>query len=130
MWPHTTKPKTKKERDTMMEITEFQLREAVAVKASADEAFRTALKSDPKATVEGLVGTTLPAGTEIRIVEDTDAVTHLVIPPANTDELSDEQLEAVAGGFLDAKGIGSSVLGDGMFCLGGGLINSKMEINL
>ncbi len=46
-----------------------------------------------------------------------------------SDELDDTQLEAIAGGFLDAT-LGSSVLGDGMLCIGGGLINSKMELNL
>ena len=46
-----------------------------------------------------------------------------------SDELDDSQLEAIAGGFLDAT-LGSSVLGDGMLCIGGGLINSKMELNL
>ena len=46
------------------------------------------------------------------------------------DELNDAQLETIAGGFLDAQGTGSSVLGDGIFCVGGGLINSKMEVNL
>jgi hypothetical protein len=45
------------------------------------------------------------------------------------DELDEAQLEAIAGGFLDAT-LGSSVLGDGMLCIGGGLINSKMELNL
>ncbi len=52
----------------------------------------------------------------------------IVSVPA-TDELDDTQLEAIAGGFLDAT-LGSSVLGDGMLCIGGGLINSKMELNL
>ncbi len=46
------------------------------------------------------------------------------------DELNDAELETIAGGFLDATGTGSSVLGDGIFCVGGGLINSKMEVNL
>ena len=48
---------------------------------------------------------------------------------STSDELDDSQLEAIAGGFLDAT-LGSSVLGDGMLCIGGGLINSKMELNL
>ena len=47
----------------------------------------------------------------------------------HTQELSDAQLETISGGFLDAT-LGSSVLGDGMLCIGGGLINSKMELNL
>jgi hypothetical protein len=46
-----------------------------------------------------------------------------------SDELSDAQLESISAGFLDAT-LGSSVLGDGMLCIGGGLINSKMELNL
>ena len=50
--------------------------------------------------------------------------------PVASDELNDAQLESIAGGFLDATGTGSSVLGDGIFCVGGGLINSKMEVNL
>ena len=50
--------------------------------------------------------------------------------PVASDELNDAQLETIAGGFLDAVGTGSSVLGDGIFCVGGGLINSKMEVNL
>ena len=48
---------------------------------------------------------------------------------STSDELDDTQLEAIAGGFLDAT-LGSSVLGDGMLCIGGGLINSKMELTL
>ena len=39
------------------------------------------------------------------------------------------QLDAIAGSFLDAT-LGFSVPGDGMLCIGGGLINSKMELNL
>ena len=48
---------------------------------------------------------------------------------STSDELDESQLEAIAGGFLDAT-LGSSVLDDGMLCIGGGLINSKMELNL
>ena len=51
------------------------------------------------------------------------------VPAPATDELSDAQLEAISGGFLDAT-LGSSIIGDGMLCIGGGLINSKMELNL
>jgi hypothetical protein len=47
------------------------------------------------------------------------------IEPAH-DELTEAQLDAVSGGILDA----SSLLGDAMICLGGKLINSKMEVNL
>jgi hypothetical protein len=54
---------------------------------------------------------------------------HNVVARKPAEELDDSQLEAISGGFLDAT-LGSSVLGDGMLCIGGGLINSKMELNL
>ena len=115
----------------MAEYTDQELRASIATKAYADPNWRKNLIADPKATVEAYIGTSLPSGTAVQVVEDTDSTIHLVIPPANTAELSDAELEAVSGGFLDAKGIGSSVFGDGMLCLGGaGLVNSKMEINL
>jgi hypothetical protein len=34
----------------------------------------------------------------VTVVENTDKQFHLVLPPVPTDELSDEALEAVAGG--------------------------------
>jgi hypothetical protein len=113
----------------MSQVTEGQLREIIAIKAHRDPAFRTSLLSDPKAAVERVLGTSLPSSLQVSVIEDTDANVHIVIPPMASDELSEEQLEAVSGGFLDAS-LGSSVLGDGMLCIGGGLINSKMELNL
>ena len=112
------------------ELTEGQLREVISLRSQRDAAFRTSLLSDPKAAVERLLGQSLPSNLAVSVLEDTDRRIHLVIPPAVSDELSDDQLEMVAGGFLDATGTGSSVLGDGIFCVGGGLINSKMEVNL
>ena len=111
-------------------LTEGQLREFIGVRAQKDAAFRTSLKSDAKSAVEGVLGSSLPANVSVRIIEDSDSTINIVIPTAAGDELSEDELESVAGGILDAKGMGSSVLGDGIFCMNGGLINSKMEINL
>jgi hypothetical protein len=36
----------------------------------------------------------------VTVVENTDKQFHLVLPPVPTDELSDEALDAVAGGGL------------------------------
>ncbi|MGI8604510.1 MAG: NHLP leader peptide family RiPP precursor [Verrucomicrobiales bacterium] len=113
----------------MAQVTEGQLREIVALKAHRDSEFRKELLSNPKAKIEEVMGTSLPKNVSVSVLEDNDNKIHIVIPPASTEELSDEQLEAVSGGFLDAT-LGSSVLGDGMLCIGGGLINSKMELNL
>ena len=114
----------------MAEYTEGQLREVIGLRAQKDAAFRTSLNADPKAAVESVIGSPLPSNVAVSVVEDTDSTFNIVIPPAASDELGEDELEAVAGGFLDAKGMGSSVLGDGIYCTNGGLINSKMEINL
>ena len=114
----------------MAELTEGQLREIIGLRAQKDAAFRTSLMSDAKAAVEGGLGSSLPSDVGVTVPEDTDSSINIVIPPSASDELGEDELEAVAGGFLDAKGMGSSVLGDGIFCMNGGLINSKMEINL
>jgi hypothetical protein len=44
-------------------------------------------------------GIDVPAGMTVTVVENTDKQFHLVLPPVPTDELSDEALDAVAGGF-------------------------------
>ena len=40
----------------------------------------------------------VPAGMTVTLVENTDKQFHLVLPPVPSDELSDEALDAVAGG--------------------------------
>ncbi len=69
-----------------------------------DEELRQRLLSDPKGTVVQELGAKLPEGIEIRAVEETPETIYLVLPPrASTSqdgaELSDRELEAVAGGW-------------------------------
>ena len=72
--------------------------------ALADEAFKTHLLSDPKSAIAEATNMTLPMSLEIRVYEDTPTVKHLVLPvnPANS-ELSDADLELVAGGKLSGE---------------------------
>ena len=72
--------------------------EALILKAAQDEAFREQLQKDPKGTLEAHLGTSLPPNFKVNIVTNTATELTLVIPPKLTDELSDETLEAVAGG--------------------------------
>jgi hypothetical protein len=63
----------------------------------SDPAFKARLLAEPAAALAEQ-GIQLPPGMEMRVYEDTAAVVHLALPPAPAGELSDEQLDAVAGG--------------------------------
>jgi len=65
-------------------------------KCWADEDFKAKLLADPAATLKA-EGVELPEGLTIKAVENTDKVFHLVIPATPT-ELSEEDLDNVAGG--------------------------------
>ena len=68
-------------------------------KAWHDARFKQALLQDPRAVVEREFGTGLPAEITMRVVAEDAHTQYFVLPPALSDlELSDEQLEQVAGG--------------------------------
>jgi len=66
-------------------------------KCWSDDAFKQKLMSDPIPTLLEN-GIDIPEGLEVKTVENTDKVFHLVIP-AKPEELSDEDLDKVAGGL-------------------------------
>jgi hypothetical protein len=68
--------------------------------ALEDEAFRQELLNNPKAAIEKELGQKLPEDFQISVLQESDKMTYLVLPfsPAANQELSEEQLEAVAGG--------------------------------
>jgi hypothetical protein len=69
----------------------------VVVRAKADAAFRAELLADSRAAIRKVYGVELPPSIELRVVEETPTTFYLVLP-LQTDELTDEQLGAVAGG--------------------------------
>ena len=74
-----------------------------------DDAFRQRLLEDPNAAVEQELGTRLPEDVRVVAVEETQETIYLVLPSASPlgegGELSDRELEAVAGGW-DAQTAG------------------------
>jgi hypothetical protein len=80
---------------------EFELQ--LIEKAWKDAAFRQALLTDPQGAVESELGAKLPAGLQVKVLAETPDTFYLVLP-ANPDrapagQLTDQQLEAVAGGW-------------------------------
>ena len=74
-------------------------------KAQADPAFRQARK-EPQDRHEKAFGVSLPAGTELEVLEETATTNYLVLPTDTDGELSDPDLQSVAGGNatqLDAR---------------------------
>ena len=67
-------------------------------KAWRDPAFKAELIANPAAALKA-EGIDVPAGMTVTVLENTDKQFHLVLPPVPTDELSEEALDAVAGGF-------------------------------
>src|SRR5689334_19045598 len=72
---------------------------SVIAKCWSDDGFKKKLLADPAATLKGEgVKFELPAGMSIKAVENSEKVYHIVIP-AKPKELSEEQLDNVAGGM-------------------------------
>ncbi|HNP73458.1 MAG TPA: thiocillin family RiPP [Kouleothrix sp.] len=89
----------------------------VVAKAWADDDFKARLLADP-ASVLAEAGLAPPAGVEVRAVENTSNVVYLTIPSKPSDELSDEQLNQVAGGLTAGSAGSISCLGSFGSCFG------------
>jgi len=70
-----------------------------------DPAFKKRFLSEPKKVLAEF-GMEVPEGLDVKVVENTDKVMYLTIPPAPArpkgGELSDNQLDAVSGGAMTA----------------------------
>jgi hypothetical protein len=79
----------------------------VVTRAWTDDEFKVRLIAEPDEVLREN-GIDLKPGTEVRVVENTDKVVHVGLPPRpKQDELSIEELEAVAGGGSTASTAGS-----------------------
>ncbi|HEX5454138.1 MAG TPA: class IIb bacteriocin, lactobin A/cerein 7B family [Stellaceae bacterium] len=88
--------------DAPAAMSRRELEEKIVARAWKDDDFRRKFLADPKRQFELHLGTKLPDHLQITAHEESDNTLHFVIPhkPAqNLDELSDEELEKVAGGL-------------------------------
>jgi Nitrile hydratase, alpha chain len=80
-----------------------EVERTIVQRSIEDEEFRQRLLDDPKGTLEQELGSRLAESTEVRVVEESADTIYLVLPSASVvgegGELSDQELEAVAGGL-------------------------------
>jgi hypothetical protein len=103
-------------------MTRGQIQDLVGKFALENPKYRSALLSNPKSIIEKQLNTSL-GGVTVKAVADTADTVHVVIPyAAKEGELSDADLEKVAGGKQDIEAE----------CTvhGGGAINTVMQLNL
>lgn len=84
-----------------MQMTRSDLEALIVQRAWKDEAFRAEFLADAKGTIEKYSGQKLPAEFRVVALAEDDKTIHFVIPPKppNADQLSDEDLEKIAGGI-------------------------------
>ncbi len=73
----------------------------IIAKAWKDEAYKQELLSNPKAVIEREFGVEFPADVKVQILEENPTSLYFVLPISPVtiaQELSQEQLEAIAGG--------------------------------
>ena len=78
----------------------------IVSRAWHDESFKNRLIKDPMAALREQ-GVELKPGVQFRVVESTDQVVYLTLPPrSSSEELSEVELEAIAGGAYMAGSTG------------------------
>jgi hypothetical protein len=80
------------------------LKKKLQDKVAVNPKFRAALLKDAKGTIAAEWGINVRKDINIVVHENSPDTVHLVIPPAGTNygELTDEEVEAIAGGRLGA----------------------------
>ncbi|HPZ43894.1 MAG TPA: NHLP leader peptide family RiPP precursor [Bacillota bacterium] len=80
-------------------LTREELEKKIIKKAQSDHNFKKFLMEKPHEAIAQF-GVQVPEEVEVRVVEESANVVYLVVP-VNPDELTDELLNAVAGGVAD-----------------------------
>ena len=102
---------------TMAKMTRGEVQDLMNKFATENPKYRQALLANPKATIERQLNTSL-GNVQVKAIAETSDTVYVVVPyVAASGELSDADLETVAGGFkdIDAQcqaaggGIGASV---------------------
>ena len=88
-----------------MDMTRGEILDHLAKFAGESADYRKALLADPKAVISKQFAMEIPDNVQVKVVEDTADTVYVVLPHAveTGAELSDADLEAVAGGHTIVK---------------------------
>jgi hypothetical protein len=89
----------------------------VLSRSAMDMEFRKQLVADPRAALSAHFGKEIPETVNIRFL-DAQGTPTVVLPEPGTAELSDAELEGVAGGIAFLPALGYVLLGAGIAALG------------
>jgi len=94
-------------------LSREEIEEIVIENAGKHPKYREALLADPKKTVETQLNNTLPENVSVEVVEETPSKIFIRLPHVVQEgaELSDEDLEQVAGGKDDTYSCNESIGG-------------------
>jgi hypothetical protein len=84
----------------MADWTRGQLWDKIVEQAEKNPKYYEQLKADPRGLMEKQLGTTIPKSVNIKVLEEANDTYYIVLPAfvKEGDELSDSDLEKVAGG--------------------------------
>ncbi len=84
-----------------MEMSRGEMRDLLAKFSTENADYRAAVINDPKKIIEAQFQLSVPDGVTLKVVEDSAETINIVLPPNQAGgELSDADLEAVAGGGI------------------------------
>ncbi len=88
-----------------MSVTRGQLLDKIVEQAQTNPEYYDQLLKDPRSLMSRQLGTPIPSNVAIKVLEETPDTFYVVLPyqPKEGAELSDADLEKVAGGILDKK---------------------------